>query len=79
MSSLIKSARGVKEGGILSGWLYNIYIDDLIKECVTSNLGAEFYGLIMNIKGFCDDLTLLSPDLRIFAISVGYIYLFENF
>ena len=61
-SSLFYLKRGLKQGGVLSGSLFNTYIDDLLKECCDSNLGARFNEIIMCIIGFCDDIGLLSPS-----------------
>jgi hypothetical protein len=60
LSRLIKLKRGVKQGGVLSGDLYNCAIDDLISECCNSGLGASFIEIILCILGFCDDLCLFS-------------------
>jgi hypothetical protein len=54
-SKLFKLARCVKQGGILSGALFNFYIYDLIKECAESGLGAMLIDIVMCILGFCDD------------------------
>jgi hypothetical protein len=54
-SKLFKLERCVKQGGILSGALFNFYIDDLIKECAEPGLGAMFIDIVMCILGFCDD------------------------
>ena len=56
--------RGVKEVGVLSGDLFNCFIDDLIYECCNSGFYIE---IILCILGFCDDLCLFSfssDDLR---------------
>jgi hypothetical protein len=63
-SGLFKLTRCVKQGGILSGALFNFYIDDLIKECAEAGLGAMFLEIVMCILGFCDDISLLSPIIE---------------
>ena len=59
-SRCFKLTRGVKQGGVLSGDLFNIFIDDLINDCVNSGLGAKFVLIILCILCFCDDICLLS-------------------
>ena len=60
LSALFKLIRGLKQGDVLSGALFNTFIDDLIRECCESNLGATFFEIIVCIFGFCDDICLLS-------------------
>jgi hypothetical protein len=50
----------LKQGGVLSGDLYNCSIDDLIIECYNSGFGGTFIDIILCIMGFCDDLCLFS-------------------
>jgi len=54
---------GVRQGGILSPILFNVYVDNLIEELKNSGYGCyicrTFYGCIM----YADDLLLLSPSL----------------
>jgi hypothetical protein len=62
LSKLFNLARGVKQGGVLSGSLFNFFIDDLIQECCQAGLGASFINIIVAIICFCDDICLISPD-----------------
>ena len=60
LSKVIKLKNGVKQGGVLSGDLFNCALDDLIIECYNSGFGATFIDIILCILGFCDDLCLFS-------------------
>ena len=62
VSKLFNLARGVKQGGVLSGSLFNFFIDDLIQECCQFGLGASFINIIVDIICFCDDICLISPE-----------------
>jgi hypothetical protein len=61
-SKLFRLMRGVKQGGVLSGALFNFFINDLIEECYQSGVGAVFIDIIVAILVFCDDICLLSPN-----------------
>ena len=63
-SDQIKISEGVKQGGILSPFLFNFFIDDLIRSCVDSGLGARMGRQSLCIVGYCDDLILLSPIVK---------------
>ena len=63
-SIFIKLSRGVKQGGVLSGSLFNTFINDLIVECYESGFGASFFDIIMCIIGFCDDIGLMSSSIE---------------
>ncbi|CAF1063514.1 unnamed protein product, partial [Brachionus calyciflorus] len=52
---------GVKHGGILSPFLFNTFIDDLIDECLDKNLGAQYENLNVSIIVYADDILLISP------------------
>jgi hypothetical protein len=58
-SNLIKLSRCVKQGGVLSGSLFNFFINDLIVECYESGYVDSFFDITMCIIGFCDDIGLL--------------------
>jgi hypothetical protein len=60
-SGVIKISEGVKQGGILSPFLFNFYIDDLLRSCLNKELGAVIGDKNLSILGYCDDLILMSP------------------
>ena len=53
---------GLKQGGILSSFLFNFYINNLIEECIALNIGALIDSSNTSIIGYADDLTLISPN-----------------
>ena len=61
LSSFFHVKSGV-QGGILSPFLFNVYVDELIESCISGfgcYIGESFLGCIM----YVDDLLLLSPSL----------------
>jgi hypothetical protein len=62
-SAFFKVSCGVRQGGILSPTLFNIYADDLIDDLSSSGSGCHvnkiFFGCIM----YADDIILLSPSV----------------
>lgn len=60
-SSIFKSTCGVKQGGILSPFLFNMYIDELIQDCLKMNIGAKIANVNTSTVSYCDDLNLISP------------------
>ena len=63
MSSSFKLRNGVRQGGILSPILFNIYIESLIGKISKSNLGCKLGIIRSNIIVYADDSVLLSPSI----------------
>ena len=61
LSELIEINCGVKQGGILSPFLFNVYINDLIEECINARVGALIGNLNVSIIVYADDILLMSP------------------
>ena len=54
--------KGVRQGGILSPFLFKLYIDDLITLISSENTGCRLGFLRMNIIAYADDLALLADS-----------------
>jgi len=57
-------ARGVRQGGSLSPHLFKLYVTDLLKVVVGSNIGCNTAGCLVNILAHADDMVLLAPSWR---------------
>ena len=53
---------GVRQGGVLSGFLFNIYINSLLDEMTQLNVGCKLGLLQSNIIAYADDIVLLAPS-----------------
>lgn len=54
---------GVRQGGLSSPSLFNLYIDRLIRGLSNSNVGCSIDGMCAN-NSYADDMVLLSPSIR---------------
>ena len=62
VSSKFTVSNGVRQGGILSPFLFNVYMDDLsvnLKKCPTGYIAG---GTVVNHLMYADDIVLLSPS-----------------
>jgi hypothetical protein len=58
-SNQFKIVTDVKQGGILSPFLFNMFIDELLECILNMNIGAKIGNMNMNLISYCDDLNLL--------------------
>ena len=57
-------ANGVKQGGILSPILFNLYMDLLLERLKSTGVGCHVEGIFVGALAYADDLTILSPSLQ---------------
>jgi hypothetical protein len=57
-------ANGVRQGGILSPFLFRFYIRDLIDRIIRLNIGCNYAGTMINLLAYADDMVLLAPSWR---------------
>ena len=59
-SGALKTTEGCKQGGILSPFLFNFFIDDLLLEVNSLGIGASIAGEETSILAYFDDILLLA-------------------
>jgi len=52
--------RGVRQGGVMSTFLYLVYIDDLLRDLESSSNGANIMSVNTGNPAFADDISLIS-------------------
>ena len=62
-SGFFSVTNGVRQGGILSPRLFNLYIDNLSKKLMNTKSGCNVAGMMINHLIYADDL--LSTDLSL--------------
>ncbi len=76
LSDTLSVSNGIKQGGILSPMLFNIYVDDLSTALNRCNVGCCFNAIVLNHLYYADDLCLLSPSVnelnKLLSISAKY-------
>ena len=57
-------SNGVRQGGILSPYLFNVYMDDLSTRLNNLKIGCSLGNFLINHLMYADDLVLISPSTR---------------
>ena len=57
-----KIFNGVRQGGILSPFLFRFYIRELIDRVTKLNIGCGYFGTNINLLAYADDMVLLAPS-----------------
>ena len=63
-SELFSACNGVRQGGILSPYLFNIYINEISLVLNKQDIGCTFQNCQINHLLYADDLVLISPSSK---------------
>ena len=64
VSKFFRLDHGIRQGGILSPFLFAVYVDDALCTLVNSDLGCNFYGLNFGAIMYADDILLLAGSIK---------------
>ena len=64
LSQYFEPSNGVKQGGVLSPILFNMYIDKLLLELKVSGYGCHINNTFVGALCYADDVALLSPSIK---------------
>jgi len=64
VSRFLTFGNGTRQGGVLSPRLFARYIRDMLSAIVSSGVGCNVGGLMLNILAYADDIVLICPSWR---------------
>ena len=62
-SNQFNISNGVKQGGILSPYLFSIYMDNLVDKLINTNMGCKMGDRLINCLMYADDIVLMAPSI----------------
>ncbi len=64
LSVPFRVSNGIKQGGIISPLLFNVYIDELSANLNNTRVGCYAGDAVINHLSYADDMVLLAPSAR---------------
>jgi len=65
---------GVRQGGVLSPYLFRFYIRDMIRLVTQTQTGCSIGGTMINMLCFADDMVLLAPSWNALQFLIDVLY-----
>ena len=64
VSSAFTVSNGIRQGGLISPILYNVYTDSLNTQLHRAKIGCHIAGECINHVAYADDMVLLAPSAK---------------
>ena len=64
LSKIFEISNGVRQGGIISPLLFAIYLDKLLNDISSSNVGCHIGGTSCSVLVYADDIAILAPSVN---------------
>ncbi len=73
-SGIFPLKQGVRQGGIISTWLYLLYVDELLNTLQASPHGARIASIKCGNPTLADDITIICPNIRCLQNSLNTVH-----
>ena len=71
MSASFKVTNGIRQGGLLSPFLFNLYMDKLSQNLNDSNVGCIVCNILITHLCYADDMVLIAPSIYALRKLIG--------
>ena len=78
ISESLLSLNGIKQGGILSPFLFSIYINDLLKGLEKLKVGCFIGHVNFGCLAYADGIILLAPSLAALRVMLAFCSMFAD-
>jgi len=65
MSRCFRLFCGIRQGGVLSPYLFAVYIDSIVAKVLKSNIGCYVKWMCLSILLYADDIILFAPSITV--------------
>ena len=77
-SDSYRCTNGIRQGGLLSPLLYNIYIDELNDRLAQAGVGCSIGGQNINVLSYADDMVIMAPTVTALQVLLDICVDFAN-